>query len=833
MKLFSMFSRPAWESADADKRARAVATLADSAMVERLPDVARHDADAKVRLAAIKRIDDLALLGDRARLDLSPEVRDAAGARLRHLLLDAKMPLDARIRIVRVMENNTLLELIASEAAETDLRACAMERIHRVPFLVDRCVKDPDPKLRLVLLERIDDAAQLERIVERARKTDKQLSRLARERLQAALLAAGNSAAIEVRAVELCALLDALLRARGSDAAERLAQIESDWSRLSIATEAAIARRYHGLVDTLQHILNPPPKPQPQSAPVIEVSVAEVAATVPAVVAPDPTIEAAKAAAAAAHEAEQAQRRQWRERTHAAIQRYAETLDAGQFADARAARAAVQQIETEWPKSQWDDAKRYAELDAQYAKLDHWQQWSSRDQKKRLCDTAEALIGSGLHPDALITRVRELQGEWERLQASDGAADGNDGLTRRFRALIHQSVAPARPYLDKRKELRSEKGRVVAEFLDGAEVALADTDLPLPQLLEWRSKFNDVGTQIADLVGSDRREAGLRRKRLADAVHARIEAFNSGAAEAKQKLIAQLRRQLANADAREQINIAKSIMPQWKSLPRGQRKTEDTLWNELRALIDPVFERERDDSQRVRDERNAQQQAVLQVLTELEVLADAELSADTLRHQASDLRQRFQAIDDRGRDDDLAFDRAMAKIERRGATLRADQVRAQRRYAREQSAQLSVIEQRIVDATDFADAQAALSALREQGVSVELMARLDAARSACSDERQRDGLRQSLADHDAIAELAIRAEFLAGMPSPEVWREQRRAHQMARLAEKLGGGAALKVEDETASLWREWLALTGCGSPSRANFDARIEAALVQWFDGT
>ncbi|MBK7042459.1 MAG: hypothetical protein IPH50_01305 [Rhodanobacteraceae bacterium] len=252
MKLFSMFSRPAWESADADKRARAVATLADSAMVERLPDIARHDADAKVRLAAIKRIDDLALLGDRARLDLSPEVRDAAGARLRHLLLDAKMPLDARIRIVRVMENNTLLELIASEAVETDLRACAMERIHRVPFLVDRCVKDPDPKLRLVLLERIDDAAQLERIVERARKTDKQLSRLARERLQAALLAAGDSAAIEVRAVELCALLDALLRARGSDAAERLAQIESDWSRLSIATEAAIARRYHGLVGTLQ-----------------------------------------------------------------------------------------------------------------------------------------------------------------------------------------------------------------------------------------------------------------------------------------------------------------------------------------------------------------------------------------------------------------------------------------------------------------------------------------------------------------------------------------------------------------------------------------------------
>ena len=53
MKLFSMFSRPAWESADADKRARAVASLHDAALIARLPDIARHDADAKVRLAAV------------------------------------------------------------------------------------------------------------------------------------------------------------------------------------------------------------------------------------------------------------------------------------------------------------------------------------------------------------------------------------------------------------------------------------------------------------------------------------------------------------------------------------------------------------------------------------------------------------------------------------------------------------------------------------------------------------------------------------------------------------------------------------------------------------
>lgn len=223
--------------------------------------------------------------------------------------------------------------------------------------------------------------------------------------------------------------------------------------------------------------------------------------------------------------------------------------------------------------------------------------------------------------------------------------------------------------------------------------------LPLPALLDWRKQLNDAGAAVAELVGSARRDSGQRRKQLADAVHSRIEAFNSEAREAKQKLIAQVRRQLAAADARDQVNIAKAVMPQWKALPRGQRKSEDALWEELRALIDPVFERERDDSQRVRDERGAQQQAVASTLAEIEALANAELSLDALRQQSSQLRQRFQSLEGRQRDDDLACDRAQARIERRMAVLRAEQLREARTHTAELAARLAAIEQRIAHAS--------------------------------------------------------------------------------------------------------------------------------------
>src|SRR5690606_6894345 len=109
-------------------------------------------------------------------------------------------------------------------------------------------------------------------------------------------------------------------------------------------------------------------------------------------------------------------------------------------------------------------------------------------------------------------------------------------------------------------------------------------------------------------------------------------------------------------------------------------------------------------------------------------------------------------------------------------------------------------------------------------------ARLSAARAALQDEERRVDLATALAEHDAAADLAIQAELAADRPSPQAWRERRRALQMARLAEKLGGTA--RAGDDVGTLWREWLALPGTGSTARADLDTRIEAALAHLFDG-
>ncbi|MBK7147089.1 MAG: hypothetical protein IPH76_18550 [Xanthomonadales bacterium] len=98
--------------------------------------------------------------------------------------------------------------------------------------------------------------------------------------------------------------------------------------------------------------------------------------------------------------------------------------------------------------------------------------------------------------------------------------------------------------------------------------------------------------------------------------------------------------------------------------------------------------------------------------------------------------------------------------------------------------------------------------------------------TALSDAAQAAALADELADDIAITVLAIRCELLAGVASPEADREQRRQLQMARLADKLSGGAAQAAVDEAERLWREWLALPGSGSNARSAFDERIRVAL-------
>ncbi|MDW8263670.1 MAG: hypothetical protein RMJ35_14165, partial [Phycisphaerales bacterium] len=71
---------PDWRSRDPERRLRALGAAGDAELLAALPRIAREDPEPRVRLAALKRLDDPRRYLESARDDPDPELRAAARA---------------------------------------------------------------------------------------------------------------------------------------------------------------------------------------------------------------------------------------------------------------------------------------------------------------------------------------------------------------------------------------------------------------------------------------------------------------------------------------------------------------------------------------------------------------------------------------------------------------------------------------------------------------------------------------------------------------------------------------------------------------------------------
>ena len=136
------------------------------------------------------------------------------------------------------------IEKVATLATDRELRAAALARVTRPALLAERAIADPDPQLRLAALERIPDAGVLERIAERARKTDKAVSRRARTRLEAMRFDARRRSGDHDRARVLCERIEALMRAPAMVPKRTRLEIERDWDALGASVQCRTGRTF-------------------------------------------------------------------------------------------------------------------------------------------------------------------------------------------------------------------------------------------------------------------------------------------------------------------------------------------------------------------------------------------------------------------------------------------------------------------------------------------------------------------------------------------------------------------------------------------------------------
>lgn len=886
MSLARFFSKPRWQSKDAATRRHAVVTEQASELVAQLARFAREDADAGVRLAALKRLADPGLAQAMAQDDGDERVRNAARNLFAELLTGthaAAPSLADRIRLLRAQDDARLIEQIATQAPEAALRLAALARVERPALILERVTADADAAVRLAALERIDDESQLARISERARKGDKVISRLAGERLAALRIGRGDVAEITVQARNLCEQLERLLREGDGD--EQAATIAAAWQALGKNLPPALLARYQSARELFElsrdperialmrqrsedrlHLSNElraieAGLRQPASAARedlqqrftdlaelharyandedefgADVSVrftrvgaqlatlAAMPVTAPAVAQAETDTRheqaaAERAARSAAARAEREQKdKELARQMQEAISATATAMAAGKSAEAHVQHEQLAKLRRQLGQVPAALREALADVESNYIKLADAQRWSDDKRRQQLCEELEVLPETGLHPDALATRLREIQAEWttlDRLEAH--AARRNDGLARRFRALCQKAIAPAKPYFEKRDELRKQGSEETSQLIAEARQAVATEDPDWRALAAMRKRSVE-GLRTLDRVNPrERKNLAAELKQVLGIIDECIKTQHARVESAKAALIARAAALAEQADTRTAMNQARDLQKLWQAAGNGKRARDQAQWIVFRAAIDAVFARA--DSERA--ERSAQDRQAVEAATslcaELEAMASANGAVE--RSEVQRIESAWRALAPGDAALRQRFQRAQDSLETLKARLDKDKRRARFDVWIAHYDLLRQFETRQIDGEALTAARAQLAPL-VIGADV-FQARIEALADASA---------MPAADADELRDCMLEAEQLAGLESAEEDRQRRMDLQVEKLAARMRGVQAPAVAAALEELMTRWIEL-GLPGDDDVEREARFKRAAAAILD--
>jgi hypothetical protein len=839
VKLSQIIFKPKWQDKDAATRLSAVAADAEPDLIAALPELTRSDPDPRVRLAALKRLGDYERWRERSTGDSDAEVRRTARSTYITMLCAGASSAPPLTRLIAELETLSAAELetVATAAVNRDLRAAALERVTRPALFAERAGADPDPALRLMALGRVNDPAVLQRIAERTRKSDKLISRSARERVEAMLIGAGNADAISARARALCERIDLLLRDPGTGHDVERAAIERDWAGLGGDVPAVLTARFRGALSLMSRMAAPRDSTNVAShqTPAGEAAAPVVSTPVPPVAVADEqpgaaaeisevVVSRARFDAALAAVAEQTRRERERRdaavrEVEAALPRYAAALDAGDTGAASAAHVELAGLVEAAGKISGAVEHQLSALNARLAELRRWQHWSNQRRRRTLCDEIEGLATAGLHPDAVATRVHDARAEWQRLDTLEGADKSapSAGLTRRFFAACQHALKPAQAYFEKRDMVRDAR-RAEIETLLARAAALPEEIVDWKALSALRRELADALRSLDGLSPRDRNHCARRIKDTIAAISLRLEARAQGVEQAKSRLIEQAQTLSQHAE-RGAARAARELQQQWTAIGEGVRSTDQKQWREFRAACDRVFAA----LDAGRKERDGQAAALIgqaqAIVDEAETLAnDPAIDSDALLARRRELDSRWRTVAANDQRLDQRWRKALDKLTARGAERAREQRLARYALALRKYSLLRELERNEQTADSLAsrwDGHPALVAEFDTPL-VDRWMRARRGNSALVDATE----------VEAARDLLTRLEFSAGIASPAEDRQRRMDHQVARLSARMRGGPSMTPERELDEVLSAWFGQPPQAAELEQRFERAAQAAI-------
>ncbi len=466
---------------------------------------------------------------------------------------------------------------------------------------------------------------------------------------------------------------------------------------------------------------------------------------------------------------------------------------------------------------------RLARATAQLGKLRGWAAWSAGQARDQLIEAAEKLLQASPGVDDLEQGVRGLREQWKQLDSHGGAR----AQWQRFDALLTRAYQPVAVHRAA-EAARQAAAREVKEAMCG----------------EWEAHYSAMVWQQSDYkqLEGERQEllrrwraalpAGFRDERILrkrfdkilDKLDQRLAAMRASEQERREELIglAEALRELP--DLGRAITELKALQSRWGGQGVSvqlERRDEQKLWLRFRAACDVVFARRDDQRLRLAAQREAGKQVALGLLDAFEaaVVAVAAQDGASLKRALSQFRADWNTLRANDRESAEGFEARVRDLERQ-ASLAIERWQQERK-----NTQFELLERKaaIVDAAeaaaassaqaDVAAAKAAWDALpRLPGKSEGLLAQRLAAASGVT-------AKDLSAGRKVRETLLLDLEIALLLPTPEACAEARRKRQLEHL--RMHFGADSLPTPEAEELLLRWYATAA--APDAA-LDQRLAA---------
>lgn len=469
------------------------------------------------------------------------------------------------------------------------------------------------------------------------------------------------------------------------------------------------------------------------------------------------------------------------------------------------------------------------DFEAQLVKLGDWHEFAVTPKKEALIEQMHALAKGHTNPEALATRIHELQDSWK--EVSKGAQQQDDALWQQFQQASAIAYAPCKEFfeaqaaeretnLSKRRELVNQ----LQQYLNGYDFANAvwkDVEQTLKTArAEWQNYW-----PVPRKAGNDLQK---EFEGLMEQLFGKITQEYETNKNAKQQLIEQAETLSNSEDSRAAAEQIKQLQGQWKAIGKSWPREDHQLWQEFRKHCDAVFAKRSELFEVAKEQRQATIVKAEEIITRLNQLAEQSLEQlNATREDVENLKNEFATLE-------LPKDAIKAIHQKFTASLNA--IAAKRDNARHR-----VEAQRWTDLFDTLDAIRTYELAVIDNVSVDSLAiqktalenritniaRWPSGTLGAVQQRlaKADGIQAShqLHNTDVLRILTIRAEILAGLDSPESDKPLRMNYQVQQLQQGLG-----QRDAQFEPLLLEWIGLGGIKDETYAPLFARFNKSRQQ-----